>query len=469
MPYLHDLAKFIIDPSSRKKTCPIYCVPPSADLADLEDLTQTQKAWLKTSEWRPDLGTFALIPDEKGGLAAVVLVCQSASTDSLAALTLGRLPALLPQGIYHIEGDYGDEALAVISWLLGAYAFQNYKAKRNEKQISLKLPKNVDKDYITAQAEAVWFGRDLINIPANDMGPEELESAARLLAKKHKAKIKVIAGDKLLKENFPLIHTVGRASSRPPRLIDMQWGTQNHPLITLIGKGICYDTGGLNLKPGNYMSLMKKDMGGAATVLALAHMIMSEKLPIRLKVLIPAAENSVSGNAFRPGDILPSRNGMTVEIGNTDAEGRLVLADALTFAAENQPDHLMTFATLTGAARVALGPDLPAFYCTDKSFADAVIKSSLKVSDPLWQMPFWQPYDDMLKSKVAQVNHISSGGFAGSITAALFLKRFVKTGPIYSHFDIYGWVPSTKPGKPFGGEPQAARAVFEVLAKTYPK
>ncbi|RMF02635.1 MAG: leucyl aminopeptidase family protein, partial [Alphaproteobacteria bacterium] len=283
----------------------------------------------------------------------------------------------------------------------------------------------------------------------------------------HGAKFRVIVGEQLLRRNFPLIHAVGRASDREPRLIDFTWGRPKDPKITLVGKGITFDTGGLSLKPTSSMLLMKKDMGGAAAVLALASMIMAAKLRVRLRVLIAAADNAVSASAFRPGDVLPSRNGMTVEIGNTDAEGRLVVADALALADEEKPDHLISMATLTGAARVALGPDLPPLYSTDDGFAEQTLEAGLRVGDPLWRMPFWQPYDQRLRARVADVNHISDGPFAGSLTAAMFLKRFVRNAGQYSHFDIFGWVPVAKPAFPEGGDPQGARALFEVFDAMY--
>jgi leucyl aminopeptidase len=279
--------------------------------------------------------------------------------------------------------------------------------------------------------------------------------------------IKVTEGSSLLSDNFPMIHAVGRASDRSPRLIDLHWGAESAPKVTIVGKGICFDTGGLNLKPGNAMGLMKKDMGGAASALAFALLVMRTKLPIRLRVLVPAADNSVAGNAFRPGDVLTSRSGTTVEIGNTDAEGRLVLADALSLADEESPDYLVTFATLTGAARVALGPELPPFYADDEDFAGKMLETAHSVGDPVWRMPFWAPYDKLLKSNIADVSHISDGPFAGSVTAALFLKRFVKNAKRFAHLDIYGWVPRERPGHPQGGEPQAARALFAVFRQEF--
>ena len=326
------------------------------------------------------------------------------------------------------------------------------------------MPDGVDGADCLRVADAVAFGRDLVNTPANDLGPQELADAARNLAARYGAGFAETVGDGLLAAGFPMIHAVGRASSRPPRLIDITWGDPSHPRVTLVGKGVCFDTGGLNIKPDASMLLMKKDMGGAAAALAVARMIMDAGLPVRLRVLVPAVENAISGSAFRPGDVLQSRKGLSVEIGNTDAEGRLILADALALAAEEAPDLLVDFATLTGAARVALGPDLPPFYTDDEPLAAAVASAGTAVNDPVWRMPLWTPYDTMLDSKVADLNHISSGAFAGSVTAALFLRRFATPVSAWVHFDIFGWTPADKPGRPMGGEVQAARLVYRLVA-----
>jgi leucyl aminopeptidase len=314
--------------------------------------------------------------------------------------------------------------------------------------------------------EAVTLVRDLVNTPANDMGPADLEEAARTLAAKHGAGARATVGDDLLRENFPLIHAVGRAAARRPRLIDLTWGDVDDPRITLVGKGVCFDSGGLDIKPESSMLNMKKDMGGAATALALAHMIMSRKLRLRLRVLIPAVENSISGAAFRPRDIYTSRKGITVEIGNTDAEGRLILADALTLADEDNPEMIFDFATLTGAARVALGPDVPPFFTDDDQLADKLMAHAAAENDPLWRLPLWRPYDEMLESKVADINNVGSGGQAGAITAALFMRRFV-SAKSWAHFDVFAWSPRSRPGRPEGGECQAARAIYALLAARY--
>jgi leucyl aminopeptidase len=316
-------------------------------------------------------------------------------------------------------------------------------------------------------AEAAHLARDLINTPSNDMGPEELALAAQQLADRFGASFSCIVGDDLTRQNFPLIHAVGMASSRAPRLIDLTWGDPAHPKVTLVGKGVCFDTGGLDLKPSAGMLIMKKDMGGAANVLALAQMVMDAGLRVRLRVLVPAVENAVAGNAFRPLDIFRSRKGLSVEIGNTDAEGRLILADALAYADEEKPELLIDMGTLTGAARVALGPDLPPFYTQDETLALEVARCAREENDPLWRMPLWAPYDAWLDAKVADITNAPSGTFAGSITCALFLQRFVEHAGSWLHFDIFAWTPQAKPARPEGGECQAARAMFRLLGERY--
>jgi leucyl aminopeptidase len=387
-----------------------------------------------------------------------------------AELAVGALPSMMPPGRYRLASAVGDAELAAVAWGLGAYRFRRYKSSNGntDETATLEMPGEAEGGRARAIVEAVAMGRDLINTPASDLGPEELEDAARSLATRHDASATSIVGDDLLARNFPMIHAVGRASQRAPRLIDIAWGRTQAPRVTLVGKGICFDTGGLDIKPASGMLIMKKDMGGAAAALALGHMIMSAHLDVRLRILIPAAENSISGNAFRPGDVLKSRAGKSVEIGNTDAEGRLVLADALALADEEKPDTLLSFATLTGAARVALGPDLPPFFTDDDAFADAVLSAGLRVGDPVWRMPFWAGYEANLDSSVADMNNVSDGPFAGAVTAALFLRRFVRQARRYGHFDIYGWRPAQKPLGPKGGEVQAARAVFDMLRTQAP-
>jgi leucyl aminopeptidase len=373
----------------------------------------------------------------------------------------------LPEGDWHLENKPDHAELVTLAFLMGGYSFTRYR-KGSDKTIRLAVPAGVNATETQHIADAVTLARDLINTPTNDMGPDALEQAARDLASRNGAKVSTIEGDALLKQNFPMIHAVGRAGSIAPRLIDLTWGKDSDPKITLVGKGVCFDTGGLDIKPASGMLLMKKDMGGAANVLGLASIIMNAKLPVRLRVLIPAVENSIAGNAFRPSDILQSRKGLSVEIGNTDAEGRLVLADALTLADEEEPELIIDMATLTGAARVALGPDLPPFYTHDDALAAAIAEKADETADPLWRMPLWAPYAQKLSSRVADINNVTTDGFAGSVTAALFLSRFVEKAKSWAHFDIYGWVPVEKPASPVGGEAQAIRAIYALLKHKYP-
>ncbi len=426
--------------------------------------------WLASIGFKGRRRQFALLPGADGALAGAVLGLGKAGDGGLYEpdeTLVGLLPGLLPAGNWKLVTGLGQPELAALAWGLGAYRFQRYKSGAGEALARLAMPEGVDGAAVIAAAEAVALGRDLINTPASDMGPNELEQAARGLAQHHGAAVSSVVGEELVQRNFPLIHAVGRASPRPPRLVDMSWGRADAPKVTVVGKGITFDTGGLDLKPASAMLLMKKDMGGAATALALAHMVIAGRLDVRLRVLLAIAENSVSGNAFRPGDVIRSRSGKTVEIGNTDAEGRLVLADALSLADEEAPEQLFTFATLTGAARVALGPDMMPFYATDDALAEALAAAGLRTADALWRMPLETPYEGWLDSKLADMNNVSEGGFAGSIVAAVFLKKFVKKARRFAHFDIYGWRPSPKPLGPKGGEPHAARAVYEVLRQTY--
>ena len=381
-----------------------------------------------------------------------------------APLSLGAARSL-PSATYRPDGAIEDVNLACLGFLLGQYEFTAYK-KGREDGPRLAWPEGADREAVMRAARAVFLARDLVNTPANDLGPDGIERAVRAVAQEAGARVSVIAGDDLL-PGFPMVHAVGRASATPPRLIDMTWGQEDAPKVTLVGKGVAFDTGGLNIKPGGSMALMKKDMGGAACTLALARAVMEANLPVRLRLLVPAVENAISGNAFRPGDVLPSRKGLSVEIGNTDAEGRLILADALALADEEEPDLLIDMATLTGAARVALGPDLPPLYTADDTLADGLVAAGGRVADPLWRMPLWGPYDANLKSKVADVSHISPGGFAGSITAALFLQRFVEKASAWAHLDVFCWVPEAKPHAPVGGEAHGVRALLTYLEKRY--
>ena len=434
----------------------------------LSRLTPAQRNWLTVSEFTAEPGRIGLVPDDTGKLAAVLLGANDKIADGGGPLQLGTAPGSVPPGDYVLAtgAEAGDAALA---WALGSYRFERYRGTKAKPGPRLVVADGEARSRAIAIADSVWLARDLINTPAADMGPEELEGAARGVASEHGATFRAIVGDDLLSQNFPMIHAVGRASTRAPRLVDFSWGRQGATKVTLVGKGICFDTGGLDIKTADGMAAMKKDMGGAATVLALARMIMSAGLDVRLRVLLPIAENSISGNAFRPGDVLTARNGKTVEIGNTDAEGRLVLADAMALACEDRPEILATYATLTGAARVALGPELPAMFTDDDELAADVQKAGLDVDDPVWRMPLWMPYDKLLRSSIADMNHISGGPMAGSVTAALFLKRFAEGAGRFLHFDIFASNPKPKPGKPEGAEPQGARALFEVLERRHRK
>jgi leucyl aminopeptidase len=424
------------------------------------------QAFADSSGFEPRPGRHLLLPGPDGALAAVLFAIESPGETNADPFRAGALATLLPARTYRFAAAAPDARLAALAFALGTYRFGRYR-KPDDQSARIEIPDGVDAEELSRIVEGVFLARDLINTPANDMGPPELEEAARTLANRHGASFTTIVGEDLLKQNFPLIHAVGRAADRPPRLIDMRWGNPAHPRITLVGKGVCFDTGGLDIKPDSGMLNMKKDMGGAASMLALAHMLMSRQIRIRLRVLIPAVENSISGSAFRPRDIYRSRKGITVEIGNTDAEGRLILADAFALADEEAPELIADMATLTGAARVALGTEVVPFYTDDDVLAGELARHAQAQCDPLWRMPLWRPYDQLLESKVADVNNVSSGGFAGSITAAMFLRRFVSAAKAWAHFDIYAWNQTTRPGRPEGAECQAARALYALLSERY--
>jgi leucyl aminopeptidase len=444
------------------KAIPIHVVTREAWAKPDKSRPAQLAAWAKSNGFEAAPLSILLVPDARGDLASVWVGAPAADADPFA---LGALASRLPEGAYAFAKPPANADLVALGWALELYKYDPHRPTklRNTK---LVCPKGVDRAATIAKANAVAMVRDLVNAPANIMGPDALEAAARSVAKLGKATVKVIKGDKLKKE-FPLVYTVGAAAEQEPRLVDFTWGNPRHPKITLVGKGVCFDTGGLDIKPSSGMLLMKKDMGGAANMLGLAQLIMQAKLPIRLRVLIPIVENSISDEAFRPGDVFKSRKGLTVEIGNTDAEGRLILADALALADEESPELLIDFATLTGAARVALGPDLPPIYTDDTALAASLVAHSMKVNDPLWQLPLWRPYYQMIETPIADLNNNGQGGFAGSITAALFLRRFVEKAKAYAHVDIYAWVPTAKPGRPKGGESQAMRAVFSYLQDRY--
>ncbi|WP_127088529.1 leucyl aminopeptidase family protein [Aquabacter cavernae] len=439
---------------------PVWGVTP--DSLNGPDVPEAARAFARAAGFSGEAGKLLAVPGADGAVAGF-LFGVPVNGDGFAA---GALPALLPAGrTVHLEGAF--PRLSALAFGLGTYRFDRYKAKKAGDLARLKLGPEDDRAALTRTLAAICLVRDLVNTPSNDMGPAELEAAAHSLAATHKAKVRVVEGDALLTEQFPLIHAVGRAAVRAPRLIDLTWGDPAHPKVTLVGKGVCFDTGGLDIKASAGMLLMKKDMGGAAHALGLASMVMARGLKVRLRVLIAAVENSIAGDAFRPGDILPSRKGISVEIGNTDAEGRLVLADALTLADEETPELLVDFATLTGAARVALGPHLPPAYTDDDALAADLARHAAAELDPLWRMPLWKPYLSMMESKVADINNAGAGGFAGSITAALFMSRFVEAAKSWLHLDIYAWNPSARPGRPEGGEAQTIRALDALLAERY--
>ena len=418
-------------------------------------------AFAASSSFEPKPGRCLALPDASGEICAALFGLESGEAPRDLLLP-GKLAAALPAGTYRFANPPHDASLAALAFLLGSYRFARYRAA-DKKPPSLVAPDGVDGERLERIAAAIGFGRDLVNTPANDLGPAALEREAVGLAERFNATLEVTRGDDLLKRNLPLIHAVSRAAGEPPRLVDFAHGRADAPKVTLVGKGVTFDTGGLDIKPASAMELMKKDMGGAAAALALARMIMASGLDLRLRVLIPIVENAISATAFRPGDVIRSRKGLTVEIGNTDAEGRLILADALALADEDEPALMFDFATLTGAARVALGPDLPPFYTDDETLAADIARFAKEAADPVWRLPLWPPYESMLDGKIADLNNAPSGPFAGSIIAALFLKRFVAKTTSWAHFDVYAWNPKPRPHGPEGGEIQAARALFALL------
>lgn len=428
-------------------------------------LSAQQNAWVEAHNFAGKKGELVALPGEAGAVSAYLF--GMGPKEQADPFVTGLASASLPEGEYALDGDFEDPTLAAAGFRLGAYDFDQFR--KSPKTVKLASLKGADEDEVDLLVEAATLARDLTNRPANDLGPDTYEKEIRKFAEQHGAKVNSIVGDELLKQNFPMIHAVGRASAEAPRLLDFTWGDESDPKVTLVGKGVVFDTGGLDIKPAASMLLMRKDMGGSANILGLAHAIMKASLKVRLRVLIPVVENSISGNAFRPGDILNSRDGMTVEIGNTDAEGRLVLADALTLADEEKPDMIIDMATLTGAARVAVGTDLGALFSTDDKLAQELVTEGKASADPLWQMPLWDEYDAMLKSNIADVNHISNGPFAGSITAALFLRRFVKNTKSWTHMDIMSWAPVARPGRPIGATEQGQRAAYRVLKARYGK
>ncbi|MFE3836691.1 leucyl aminopeptidase family protein [Pseudogemmobacter sonorensis] len=451
-------------------TLPFHAVASDALDAFLGGLSASggthHAAWLKASGFTGALGQLVLLPGPEGGLAGAVAGLGTRAERTRSRFGIAKAVAALPGGAWHLAAPLppDDTTETLLAWLLSGYGFDRYRpGKPAPAPARLLPPEGCDTARLLAMAEGEFLTRDLINTPAQDMGPEELEAAAFALAERFGARAGAIRGEDLLARNFPMIHAVGRASPRAPRLIEIEWGSEG-PALTLVGKGVCFDTGGLDLKPSSGMLLMKKDMGGAATVLGLAHMIMALKLPLRLRVLIPAVENVIAGNAQKPKDILTSRKGLTVEVNNTDAEGRLVLADALALAVERPVDLVISMATLTGAARVAVGPDLAPYWTDDDHLAAALETGAKAGLDPVWRMPFHQPYESVIEPGIADLDNAPSFGFAGAITAALFLRRFADH-PRYLHFDIYGHIPNAAPARPKGGAGQGARAVLEALPR----
>lgn len=438
---------------------PIYLVTE----AQIKSHHAEHQAWITAAGFRGDPGTFCLIPHPQGGIARVLV----GKPNPVDIWSLGHLPQVLPALEYVLGDDWSPELATqlYLGWRLGQYRFIPYKTNSLKPMATLRRPDQADGVYVEAAAEATFLVRNLINTPANDLGPADLETRVMEVGDRYQATIQSIIGDALLTQNYPLIHAVGRADAQAPRLIDLQWGDLNAPQITLVGKGVCFDSGGLDIKNAAGMQLMKKDMGGAALVLGLALMIMKLRLPVRLRVLIPAVANSISGTAMRPLDILPSRRGITVEIGNTDAEGRLVLADALWEASNEDPALVIDCATLTGAARIALGTELPAFFCNHPPTASTLLEVGQAVEDPLWQLPLHAPYRPMLDSKVADISNISSASYGGAITAALFLQEFVKPQVPWVHVDVMAWNIRPLPGRPEGGEAMGLRSLFELIRR----
>lgn len=454
----------LIQSEGESACLPIHPVPAASYATWLAAQPDGVKAWLGSIGFDGKAGRSAILPGGDGKLSGAVMI----PSEPESLWDYARLQNALPMVDWRLPADLddGERLQATLGWALAGYRFDRYK-KGDGLTSRLLLGDNRSSADANILADAIYLGRDLVNTPANDMGPDELEVAARDVADKYGADVRTIEGDALLEQNFPAVHTVGRASDRAPRVIDLTWGNAGAPKLTLVGKGVCFDTGGLDLKPAAGMALMKKDMGGAATTLATAQAIMALNLPVRLRLLIAAVENSVAGNAFRPGDVIATRKGLSVEIGNTDAEGRLVLADLLALADDEKPELMIDCATLTGAARVALGADLPALFTPDDRLADDMLKAGIEAEDPLWRLPLYKPYRDIIDSPIADINNAGAGGMAGTITAALFLNDFVTETKSWAHLDIYGWMPSPKPGRPKGGEATAVRALVNLIRNRF--
>ncbi len=425
-----------------------------------ETADSRERDWVAATGFTGEAGKLALLPDKAGQLGRVLI---GVAEEEAAIWALAGASKSLPPGKYRLEqlSPGGDTTHLALGWALGTYRFDLYREAKNKKDTAeLVWPEGADRGRVERLAQAVCLARDLINTPASDLGPAELAEAAIAVAERAGAKRRLIVGDDLLAEDYPTIHAVGRASARAPRLVDFTWGNEGAPKVTLVGKGVCFDSGGLDLKPASGMKMMKKDMGGAAIMLGLAQAIMAAQLPVRLRVMLPLVENAVSGTAMRPLDVVRTRKGLTVEIGNTDAEGRLILCDALAEASTEQPELLVDAATLTGAARVAVGPELAALFCNDEALAAALLQAGAAEDDPLWRMPLWRPYRKLLDSKVADLNNVSDGPHAGAITAALYLQEFVAPGIPWAHLDVMAWNTRSRPGRPEGAEAQGLRALY---------
>lgn len=454
--------------AAAERAIPLVIVAPAGLAEWLSDQDEPTRAWVSAAGFEAASGSVLIVPAADGGIS-VALVGWGENIRRRERFALAAVAPRLPAGTYRLvpRGISLDPTLETLGWLLGDYRFDRYK-KKDVPRAALVCPEGVDGPRLQAIAAAAAMAQDLINTPARDLGPEGLQQAFLELAARRGAQASVICGrEALLAANLPMIEAVGAAATEPPRLLDLVWGLPDAPKVTLVGKGVCFDTGGLDIKPSSSMGLMKKDMGGAATAMALADLIMGTGLDVRLRLLVPAVENAIAGNAMRPGDILPSRKGLTVEVNNTDAEGRLVLADALALADEESPELIVSLATLTGAARVALGPDLPPFFTDDEAVAEALLRASRAVADPLWRLPFWDPYEAMIEPDIADLDNAPGGGMAGAITAALFLRRFVTAAPAYIHLDIFAWAPQAKPARPKGAAFQAARALLAMLEERY--
>ena len=422
---------------------------------------ESVRNWIQVAQFKPNASAFLTIPNASGKLASVIVIAEPELT-----WALGACAKQLPAGNYHIESACKNKLQLYLGWGLGSYNYSRYK-KAKHKKVILRVDESVDRNQLQALVNSVSLVRDMVNAPASDMMPQDIAQECKQVCDTAGAQITECTGDELLKNNYPVVHAVGRASTHAPRLIEFNWGEAKHPKVCLIGKGVSFDSGGLNIKTGSGMRLMKKDMGGAAHVIGIAQAIMQLQLPIQLKVLVPAVENAISDNAFRPGDVLTSRSGKTIEIDNTDAEGRLILCDAITKAVEDEQDLVIDFATLTGAARIAVGTEVPAFFSNDDALATELHSAANHVNDPVWQLPLHKPYRYMLDSSIANICNSAATGYGGAITAALFLQEFVPIETKWIHFDVMAWNTRVRPGRPKGGEAMGLRAVLEFLQRRY--